>query len=53
MNFPKQYRLVGSWATASGAGGYKQIRIQELYKPLNANIGKASCELIRKKEFLR
>ena len=53
MNFPKQYRLVGSWATASGAGGYKQIRIQELYKPLNANIGKASCELIRKKESLR
>jgi hypothetical protein len=53
MNFPKQYRLVGSWATASGAGGYKQIRIQELYKPLNANIRKASCELIRKKEFLR
>ena len=53
MNFPKQYRLVGSWATASGAGGYKQIRIQELYKPLNTNIGKASCELIRKKESLR
>ena len=53
MNFPKQYQLVGSWATASGAGGYKQIRIQELYKPLNTNIGKASCELIRKKESLR
>lgn len=52
MNFPKQYRLVGSWKTASGAGGYKEIRIQELYKPLNENIGKASCELIRKKESL-
>ena len=49
MNFPIQYQLVGSWETASGAGGYKQIRIQELYKPLNANIAKSSCELIRKK----
>jgi hypothetical protein len=49
MNFPKQYRLVGSWKTASGAGGYKEIRIQELYKPLNVNIAKSSCELIRKK----
>lgn len=49
MNFPIQYQKVGSWETASGAGGYKQIRIQELYKPLNANIAKSSCELIRKK----
>jgi hypothetical protein len=49
MNFPIQYQKVGSWETASGAGGYKQIRIQELYKPLKANIAKASCELIRKK----
>jgi hypothetical protein len=49
MNFPKQYQKVGSWETASGAGGYKQIRIQELYKPLKENIAKASCELIRKK----
>jgi hypothetical protein len=49
MNFPIQYQKVGSWETASGAGGYKQIRIQELYKPLNANIAKSSCELIKKK----
>jgi hypothetical protein len=48
MNFPIQYKLVGSWETAAGAGGYKQIRIQEFYKPLNANIAKASCELKRK-----
>jgi hypothetical protein len=48
MNFPKQYQKVGSWETASGAGGYKEIRIQELYKPLNVNIAKASCELKRK-----
>jgi hypothetical protein len=51
MNFPKQYRLVGSWKTASGAGGYKEIRTQKLYKPLNANIAKDSCELIRKKKI--
>ena len=49
MNFPKQYRLVGSWKTASGAGGYKEIRIQELYKPFNPNITKASCEITKKK----
>ena len=49
MNFPKQYQKVGSWETASGAGGYKEIRIQELYKPLNVNIAKVSCELKRKK----
>jgi hypothetical protein len=49
INFPIQYQKVGSWETASEAGGYKQIIIQELYKPLNANIAKSSCELIRKK----
>jgi hypothetical protein len=49
MNFPRQYQKVGSWETPSGAGGYKEIRIQELYKPLNVNIAKASCELKRKK----
>jgi hypothetical protein len=48
MNFPKQYQTVGSWETAPGAGGYEEIRIQELYKPLNVNIAKASCELKRK-----
>ena len=51
INFPIQYQKVGSWETASGAGGYKQIRIQELYKPLNVKITKASCELIRKKNL--
>jgi hypothetical protein len=51
MSFPKQYQLVSSWKTASGAGGYKEIRIQKLYKPLNANIAKDSCELIRKKKL--
>jgi hypothetical protein len=51
INFPMQYQKVGSWETASGAGGYKQIRIQELYKPLNVKITKASCELVRKKNL--
>jgi hypothetical protein len=49
MNFPLQYQKIGSWETPSGAGGYKEIRTQELYKPLNVNIAKASCELKRKK----
>ena len=48
MNFPEQYQKVGSWETASGAGGHKEIRIQELYKPLNSNVATISCELIRK-----
>ena len=49
MNFPMQYQKIGSWETPSGAGGYKEIRTQEVYKPLNVNIAKASCELTRKK----
>jgi hypothetical protein len=49
MNFPLQYQKIGSWETPSGAGGYKEIRTQEFYKPLNVNIAKASCELKRKK----
>ena len=49
MNFPMQYQKIGSWETPSGAGGYKEIRTQELYKPLNVNIAKASCEIKRKK----
>ena len=49
MNFPMQYQKFGSWETPSGAGGYKEIRTQELYKPLNVNIAKASCEFKRKK----
>jgi len=51
MNFPIQYQKVGSWKTASGAGGYKEIRIQELYKPFNPNITKTSCETIKKKKL--
>lgn len=53
MNFPNQYIRVGSWNTASGDGSYKSIRIQELYKPLNTNIARISCELIRKKQSLK
>ena len=49
MNFPKQYQKVGSWETAPGAGGYEEIRIQELYKPLNVKIARTSCELARRK----
>ena len=51
MNFPKKYKQVGSWETASGAGSYEEIRTQVLYKPLNTNIAKASCELTRKKKL--
>ena len=49
MSFPIQYLLVGSWETAPEAGGYKETRTQEFYKPINVNLAKASCELTRKK----
>jgi hypothetical protein len=53
MNFPLQYQKVGSLEAASGERGYKENRIQELYKPSNANIAKSSCELIRKKHSFK
>jgi hypothetical protein len=47
MNFPKQYQKVGSWETASGAGGYREQRTQELYKPINIKQVVNSCTASR------
>jgi hypothetical protein len=33
-NFPNGYKHVGTWHTAEGAGGYRERRTQNLYKPL-------------------
>ena len=41
------YRLVGSWQTAKGAGGYDQQRMQNLYKPSRPEDIKFSCEALR------
>ena len=48
VNFPKQYQYVGSWKTATGSGGYKENRVQELYKP-HTNPIFQSCSILKKK----
>ena len=47
-DFPNQYQLMGSWKTAKGAGGYKNPRKQELYKPVNTKLIFDSCNEKRK-----
>ena len=46
-NFPSDYRLVGTWKTADGAGGYKDPRIQDLYEPLEHNKTLMACLKLR------
>lgn len=46
-HFPDQYKLVGSWETAKGAGGYAKKRTQELYKPIDVENVIDLCNLIR------
>lgn len=45
--FPSSYKMVGSWSTAPGAGGYDQVRRQELYKPKRPASILSACESIR------
>jgi len=47
-DFPSQYQLIGSWKTAKGAGGYKNPRKQELYKPIKPELIFNSCNKTRK-----
>ena len=47
-DFPSQYQLMGSWKTAKGAGGFRNPRIQELYKPIKSKLILNSCNKIRK-----
>jgi hypothetical protein len=49
-NFPEQYQYIGSWKTATGAGGYEKIRIQKLYKP-KTNTILQSCNILRNKKI--
>ena len=46
-DFPSDYRLVGTWKTADGAGGYKDPRIQDLYEPLEHNKTLMACLKLR------
>ncbi len=46
-NFPRDYRLVGTWKTADGAGGYKDPRTQDLYEPLEKNKTLLACLKLR------
>ena len=47
-DFPNKYQLMGSWKTAKGAGGYKNPRKQELYKPTKSELIFNSCNKTRK-----
>jgi hypothetical protein len=46
-DFPNDYRLVGTWKTADGAGGYKDPRTQDLYEPLEQNKTLMACLKLR------
>ena len=46
-NFPGGYKLVGSWQTAEGAGGYAYRRTQELYKPFEPQLTMSACQILR------
>jgi len=46
-DFPRNYDRVGSWLTAKGAGGYRDQRIQELYKPRHEDRILRACNKLR------
>lgn len=46
-NFPGSYKLVGTWQTAAGAGGYPNRRTQELYKPVAQYKTLMTCQKLR------
>lgn len=46
--FPEEYKHVGTWNIAKGAGGYTSRRTQELYKPIASNKILKSCKSLRK-----
>lgn len=47
--FPDGYKLVGTWQTAEGAGGYADSRTQMLYKPLYSDATLRVCQVLREK----
>ncbi|KNE28276.1 membrane protein [Achromobacter spanius] len=47
ISFPGDYRLAGSWISASGAGGYAERRKQYLYAPSTQQENIRSCRAAR------
>ena len=46
--FPRNYKRVGTWQTAPGAGGYAYRRTQDLYRPLEPQQTLMHCQKLRK-----
>lgn len=46
-NFPIDYRLVASWAVASGAGGFQMRGLQNLYMPVAVDATLSACKKAR------
>lgn len=46
-DFPNNYRQVGTWTTAGGAGGYKAPRTQDLYRPIEPQKTLMTCKKLR------
>ena len=47
--FPENYKQIGIWQTAKGAGGYDFQRTQKLYSPMALDETLQACQSLRKK----
>ncbi|WP_241213014.1 hypothetical protein [Vibrio tubiashii] len=48
--FAEDYKKVGSWKVADGAGGYQTRPLQELYKPIDPKEIMKNCQMLRQVE---
>jgi len=48
--FAEDYKKVGSWKVADGAGGYQTRPLQELYKPIEPKEIMKNCQMLRQVE---
>ena len=46
-DFPNSYIQAGTWKTAEGAGGYKERRTQEIFKPIDPSRTFITCQKLR------
>lgn len=49
-DFPKNYRRMGIWLTAEGAGGYAESRVQVLYAPVAQQVTLEACQALHKRK---
>lgn len=49
LRFPEDYKMVGTWFTAEGAGSFNEKRQQYLYAPLKPQENSTSCRANREK----